>query len=90
MEKERQTLEEEKHFEDIKSYWEEILDRVENGDYNGVKRLLLQRADFSDAKMPGEDEIMLWLQDEAVRRKEQTGLELNEKGIISPSVKEKE
>lgn len=89
MEKEpKQILEEpleEKHFKDIQAYWAEIMDRSENDDIDGVQRLLLQRGDFSDKKLPGENEIMQWLKDRVANKPDYKLLvELNEKGIIVP------
>lgn len=81
---------EEKHFKDIKAYWDEIMNRSENDDIDGVQRLLLQRGDFSDKKLPGEDEIWQWLKDRVANNPGQELLvELNEKCIIVPKLEKK-
>ena len=63
----------------------------ENDDPSQVEYLLLHRGDFglSEVKLPGEDEIYMWLQGRAenkLGRKVQ--VELNEKGIIVPIASE--
>jgi len=83
-------LKEEKHGESIKEFWGEVMKLVEEDDINGVEYLLLHRG-FPYKKMPGEDEIYLWMEGRAenkLGRKLQ--VKFSEEGIIVPIDSEQE
>ena len=83
IETEEQTGAEERHFKDISDYASELLTRAANEDADGVKRLLLQRGDFGNKKMLGEDEIWIWMEDyEAKHPEYKFGFKLNKEGIL--------
>lgn len=88
---EKESIIEEKQFKDVQEYWGELMKLVEDDDPSGVEHLLLNRGEFSEDKLPGEDEVWQWLQGRA-----ENGLgrklmvELNEKGIMVPIKPEEE
>lgn len=85
MEKEHESIIKEEHFENIKEYWDELMELVEDDDPNGVEYLLLNRGKFSKDKLPGEDEIWEWLKGRAENKLgRKLMVELNDKGIIVP------
>lgn len=85
MEKEHEAIKEEKRWENAEDYWNELMKLVEDDDVSSVEHLLLNRGDFQNEKLPGEDEIWQWLQGRAENKLGRKLLvELNEKGIIVP------
>ena len=83
MEKEHKSIIEEKHFEDIKEYWGELMKLVEDDDPSAVEHLFLNRGEFSKDKFANEDKIWAWLKGRAENKLGRKLLvELSEKGII--------
>ena len=85
MEREKELITEEEHFENIKEYWGELMKLVEDDDPSGVEHLLLNRGKFIKDKLPGEDEVWEWLQGRAENKLgRKLMVKLNKDGIIAP------
>lgn len=85
------TTQSETHWENSQDYWNELMRLTEEDDVSGVEYLLLHRGEFSNEKLPGEDEIWQWLQGRAenkLGRKLRVDFD-KETGIIVPIESEK-
>ncbi len=77
---------EKREWKDAQEYWSAVMDLAEKNEPHQVEDLLLkERTDYS--KMPGEDELYVWLESHLGRK---PLVELNEKRVLVPIEKKKE